>query len=212
MIPGDSIEKYIVQCINCGSPFDATDASWCTCITASRSFVCPSCLTCFCQAPPSFKQEFWSRAPQSLWQSKLAERDIAPPREPLPTPSAVTRPLVIVADDEPAVQRIVTLAVASLGYGCILARDGQEALGLTLQYHPDLLLTDALMPKLDGREVCRRLKADPSTKGTKIVIMTSAYTAVKYKVEAVKAFGVDEYLNKPLDFKTLRAVLQRMIG
>jgi len=78
--------------------------------------------------------------------------------------------------------------------------------------HPDLLLTDALMPKMDGREVCKRLKSDPQTSSIKVIIMTSAYTASRYKTEAMAAYRADGYLNKPVDFKLLNDLLGKLVS
>jgi CheY-like chemotaxis protein len=72
----------------------------------------------------------------------------------------------------------------------------------------DVILTDALMPKMDGRELCRRLKeAHPQLK---VVLMTSLNTASHYRTEAGHVFKIDEYLAKPLRYGELRAALQRV--
>lgn len=204
--------KYQVRCYSCQNPFDGMEANWCSCLSSTRTFACPSCLACFCDAPKSYKDTFWSQAPEQLWRRKMEERGLVPQQIARPDPETITRPLVLIAEDEPAIQRVAVAAVTSLGYSVLLARDGAEAIEMAQIYRPDLLLSDALMPKMDGREVCRQLKADARTRKIKVVVMTSAYTANKYKSEALKEFQVDEYLPKPLAFKTLRALLQRFLG
>ena len=99
-----------------------------------------------------------------------------------------------------------------LGYGAVLARDGLEGIALASRYRPDVVLADAFMPKMDGREMCRRLKASPVTAQLKVVIMTAVYTAARYRSEAFREFHADDYLSKPLELKDLRAVLQRLVG
>jgi len=94
----------------------------------------------------------------------------------------------------------------------VVARNGQEGLDLAKRYRPDLVLSDALMPQMDGREMCRRIKEDPETAGAKTIVMTGLYTAVKYRTEAHKAYKVDDYLTKPLDFALLREMLQKHLG
>jgi CheY-like chemotaxis protein len=74
------------------------------------------------------------------------------------------------------------------------------------------VLTDALMPKLDGREMARQLKQDPETAKIKVVLMTALYKGIKYEHEARKAYRVDDYVTKPLDVEQLRAVLQKHLG
>lgn len=204
--------KYQVRCYSCQNPFDALEADWCSCLSSTRTLACPSCLACFCDAPKSYKDTFWSQAPEALWKRKMDERGLVPQQMARPSPNTLPRPLVLIAEDEPAIQRVAVAAVASLGYSVLLAHNGAEALEMAQLYRPDLLLSDALMPKMDGREVCRQLKADAKTRAIKVVVMTSAFTANKYKSEAVREFQVDEYLPKPLAFKTLRGLLQRFLG
>jgi CheY-like chemotaxis protein len=205
-------ESYDVACANCQSAFDALTAAWCSCLVTERTLLCPSCLTCFCKAPLSYKQRFWSRAPKSLWDAKWHEHNAAFVPKPNPEPNAVTRPLVLVVEDEPDIQRMASRTIEGLSYGMILGRNGLEGLDLARRYQPDLILTDALMPKLDGRQMSGEIKSDPATRHIKIVVMTALYTSVKYQTEAYKNHNVDEYLSKPLDFAQLRSVLQKHLG
>ncbi len=76
------------------------------------------------------------------------------------------------ADDERTILRLATIVLGDLGYTVLTANDGAEALNLARAVRPDLVLTDALMPKMDGREVCKRLKSDPQTSSIKVIIMT----------------------------------------
>ena len=203
---------YVVQCHKCQMPFDALQASFCDCLVGERSLACPSCGACFCKAPLAYKSKLWSAAPKELWDRKLSERReefIAPPNPP---PDAVTRPLVLVVDDEKDIQRVAIRVIEGLGYGVLLAPNGLEALELVKRYKPDLVLTDALMPKLDGREMARRIKDDPETAKIKVVVMTALYTQVKYQTEAYKAYKVDDYLTKPLDAEQLKGVLEKHVG
>ncbi|MGC8763283.1 MAG: response regulator [Acidobacteriota bacterium] len=107
---------------------------------------------------------------------------------------------------------MVASAVEKLGYNVIVAKNGLEGLEMAWARRPDLVITDALMPKLDGREMARRLKEDPKTREIKVAVMTSVYTATKYRVEAMKLFKVDDYLSKPLELAELHALLIRHVG
>jgi CheY-like chemotaxis protein len=129
-----------------------------------------------------------------------------------PDPEDVIRPLILVVDDEKQIQRIAFRDLEGLGYGVILARNGLEGLELAQKYMPDLILSDALMPKMDGREMCKRLKTDPQTSKIKVIIMTSLYTQSKYKTEAFRDFRVDDYQIKPLNLNELRTLLQKHLG
>ena len=203
---------YVVQCHKCRLPFDALQASFCSCLTGERSLACPSCGSCFCKAPLAYKSKFWSAAPKQVWDRKLEERreEFVPP--PNPPPAEARRPLVLVVDDEKDIQRVAIRVIEGLGYGVLLAPNGLEGLELVKRYKPELVLTDALMPKLDGREMGRQIKDDPETAQVKVVVMTALYTQVKYQTEAFKTYKVDDYLTKPLDAEQLRAVLAKHIG
>lgn len=205
-------ETYAVSCHACQATFDALDTPWCSCLVTERTLVCPTCLACFCKAKPQYKQGFWRSAPKSLWERKLTEHRHAGELPPNPPPTEAVRPLVLLVDDERDIQRVAASAILSLGYGLAVARNGQEGLALAREYRPDLVLSDALMPGLDGREMCRRIKEDPENSRVRTVVMTALYTAVKYKTEAIRAFGVDDYLTKPLEFALLRDVLQKHLG
>jgi CheY-like chemotaxis protein len=206
------VETYVVSCHACQAAFDALDTPWCSCLVSERTLVCPACLVCFCKAKPQYKQAFWRGAPKSLWDRKLKEHQQADALPPNPPPAEAPRPLVLLVDDEKDIQRVAASAILGLGYGLVVARNGQEGLVLAKEYRPDLVLSDALMPQLDGREMCRRIKEDPANAHVKTVVMTALYTAVKYRTEAIRAFRVDDYLTKPLDFAQLRDTLQKHLG
>ena len=120
-------------------------------------------------------------------------------------------PKILIADDEPDIRDVLKITLSEENYTILEAGDGEEALKIITTKPLDLVLLDYKMPKMDGREVCRRLKDDPATRDIKVVVMTSAYMAGKYKSEALHTFHADEYLFKPLGFKTLRSVLQRLL-
>jgi CheY-like chemotaxis protein len=202
-------ERYQVDCHNCKAKFDAMEAAWCECLTTEPSFVCPGCSKCFCKAPPLYKQKFWADAPKSVWGRKWGRHRAEFAPKPNPEPADVKRPLVLVVEDEKNIQRTATQVIEELGYGMILAKNGDEGLELARKYMPDLVLSDAMMPKMDGREMCRMIKEDPATSNIRVVIMTSLYTHMKYMLEAHKKFHVDDYLTKPLDLEQLRMMLNK---
>lgn len=202
-------ESYVVACHGCRGSFDAMDTNWCSCLSVERTLVCPRCLTCFCKAPPSYKSGFWSQAPRSLWDRKFEEHRQQDETHENAAPENVARPLVLVVDDEQSIRRVAARVVESLGFGIVLAKNGEEGLEMVSRYKPDLVLSDALMPRMDGREMCRRIKEDRETTATKVIVMTSLYKSVKYRNEAHHLYRVDGYVDKPLDFNELRSMLQK---
>lgn len=205
-------ETYIVACGNCQASFDALKAAWCTCLASERSLTCPACGICSCKGPAAHRQKFWREAPKAMWDRKFEEHAARPGSIVNPPVDQVKRPLVLLLDDEPSIQRVASIAIVGLGYGLVVGQNGEEGLDLARRYKPDLVLTDALMPKMDGREMCRRIKEDPETASANVVVMTSLFTNLKYHHEGHKVYKVDDYLNKPLDFEQLKALLQKYLG
>jgi two-component system, OmpR family, phosphate regulon response regulator PhoB len=203
--------SYFVDCFSCGTSFNALGVRWCLCLATERTLVCSLCGKCFCQAPRAYRQKFWSEAPPALWEAKLKEHHhpAEPPSNPLP--ESVRRPLLLVVDDEAGIRRMAAKAAQHLGYGVIEAADGVEGETLAKRYLPDVILTDALMPRLEGREMCRRLKSDPETRDIKIIVMTSLYKGQRYRSEAMSQYGADGYLAKPLDPELLATTLTALV-
>jgi adenylate cyclase len=118
-------------------------------------------------------------------------------------------PRILIADDSAVNRDILQARLAVHGYEILTAADGQEALHMGRQAQPDLILLDVMMPELDGFEVCRRLKADPSLPFMP-VIMVTAKTDSSDIVAGLEAGG-DEYLTKPVDHAALVARIKSML-
>ena len=209
-------ETFVVPCTACLRMYDAQSAPWCDCIGDEQTLRCPHCSRCFCRAATEYKTEFWRVAPEDLHDQRRKSVD-GKARDRFTTmsgelPTEIARPMVLVVDDSKLIRMTTMRIVRALGYGAIEAADADQALALTLLYRPEVVLSDALMPKVDGREMCRTIKTSPSTRDTKVIIMTGLYKAAHYKYEAFHAFGVDEYLLKPIEPAELGKLLERLAG
>ncbi len=107
---------------------------------------------------------------------------------------------VLIADDDPDLVALVALRLAKSGYHVITATDGEEALRMARELLPDLVVLDVMMPKLDGLEVCRRLRA----KSTVPIIMLTAKTEEIDKVLGLE-LGADDYITKPFSLREFRS-------
>jgi DNA-binding response OmpR family regulator len=121
-----------------------------------------------------------------------------------------TRPVVLVAEDDEDILALVVFDLEDEGYEVLTARDGQEAVAVALERHPDLILLDVAMPGLDGYEVTRRLRADESTRGTPVVLLT-ARAQVKDVIAGFEA-GANDYVTKPFRPDELRTRLHAALG
>lgn len=79
---------------------------------------------------------------------------------------------ILVIDDDASVRKVATLRLEREGYRVLAAAGGEEGVSLAKAEHPDVVLLDILMPRMDGREVLRRLKADPATHTIPIILLT----------------------------------------
>jgi DNA-binding response OmpR family regulator len=120
------------------------------------------------------------------------------------------QPVVLAADDDEDVLGLVTFRLERSGYTVLQARDGEEALALALAERPDLAVLDIMMPKLDGFEVTRRLRAEEATKTMPIILLTAR--AQDADVQHGFDAGADDYLRKPFSPQELRARVQAILG
>jgi DNA-binding response OmpR family regulator len=104
---------------------------------------------------------------------------------------------VLVVDDEPAIRLLAQRALEHRGFAVDTAADGLEALEKARAGRPDLVLLDAMLPKLHGFEVARRLRADPATRALPIVIMTAVYRGWRFAQDARESYGAQDYIEKP---------------
>ncbi len=122
-----------------------------------------------------------------------------------------TRPAgkVLVVDDVAANVDLLNVLLTREGYTVFTASDGEEALDIVASRHPDLVLMDVMMPKLSGYEVCERLKQNPATRLTPVVLITALHER-EHKIRGINA-GADDFLTKPVDAHELRARARSLV-
>ena len=115
---------------------------------------------------------------------------------------------ILIADDDAELRELIGFALRQAGYLVIMAADGGEALQQFDAEQPDLLILDVNMPRLDGLEVCRRIRAETTTP----IMMLTVRSSEEDQVHALD-LGADDYLTKPFSPRTLlarvRALLRR---
>lgn len=114
-----------------------------------------------------------------------------------------TQPCVLVVDDMPQSLHFVTAALEEAGMTVLIARDGFAALDLLKKVVPNIIIMDGLMPGLNGFEVTRRLRADPTFTHVPVIFMTGL-TETEHVIQGLQSGGVD-YIRKPVDVNELVA-------
>lgn len=129
----------------------------------------------------------------------------------LPQPSATSkegqRALILVVERNPAVQRLEKFFLEQAGYTVEFASDGVTALALARELQPHILVTEILVPKLDGLNLCRILKSDPLTRD--IVVLVFSHLHAEDRAREVEA---DAFLIKPLNDQLLVETVERLIA
>ena len=119
------------------------------------------------------------------------------------SPIQQRRSRVLVADDTESVRSLFRKLLLADGHDVVSAADGAAALDAVQEHMPDVILLDVSMPRMDGLEVCRRLKSDPATRLTPVVLVTGQ-ADLSDRIRGIEA-GADEFLSKPVHPHELRA-------
>jgi len=112
---------------------------------------------------------------------------------------------ILIVDDNPANLKLARVLLTGEGFEARTALNAEEALVLLREFRPKLILMDIQLPGMDGLELTRRLKSDPSTRD--IVILALTAYAMKGDEERAREAGCDGYVTKPIDTRALPGVL-----
>lgn len=113
-------------------------------------------------------------------------------------PTAPRKLRILITEDDPAVLDLYARYAAKRGHQVLLARDGAEALVIAASELPDIILLDVGMPKLDGRDVLRQLKANAHTKAIPVLVVTASGGEQSLRT-LLSELGAEDVLEKPVD-------------
>ncbi len=123
----------------------------------------------------------------------------------------MTLKTVMLVEDDPDIQVVARMSLKVCGIpNVVVVNNGEECLAKVGEIHPDLILLDVMMPKLDGYETCRRLKADPATKEIPVIFLTAK--AQQFEVKRGLELGAVGYLVKPFDPTTLHSEILNVLA
>ena len=118
---------------------------------------------------------------------------------------------IIAVDDEPDIRVLVCCCLESNGdFEVLEAKNGEEAITLAISHRPALIVMDVRMPRMDGIEACRRLKADPATADITIVILSAK--GQESDIHAGNEAGADDYFTKPFSPLALINKVEQVMG
>ena len=117
---------------------------------------------------------------------------------------------IVVVDDNVKFGELIQTFLEQHGYEVLLARDGVAGYQLVHDNRPDLVITDLLLPRMHGFELCKKIKEDPELKHTPLILMTAVYKKTSYKMEG-KGYGADEFLMKPFELRDLAVSVGRLL-
>ncbi|MCX7716808.1 MAG: response regulator [Candidatus Sumerlaeaceae bacterium] len=125
----------------------------------------------------------------------------------------LNRRLAVVVDDEPDVCQIVQATLEGAGFGVRTAHDGVAGLETVRSTHPQVIVLDIKMPRMNGYEMLAALRADPRTKDIPVVVMTSLTDpSEKTDEQWRESLGVAGFLSKPFDPADLLAAVRQAVG
>jgi CheY-like chemotaxis protein len=121
-------------------------------------------------------------------------------------PDATNKPVILLVEDTKEVIMMLQDYLELAGYKIVTAQDGVDAIVQAKLIHPDLILMDVQMPRMDGLEATRRLRSEPDFRYTPIIALTAL--AMPNDRERCLAAGMDEYISKPINLKALVKIIQ----
>ena len=104
---------------------------------------------------------------------------------------------VLLVDDDPVILKLLQVNFEMEGYTVLMANDGVEGVEMARALRPDIVLCDIMMPRMDGLEVTRTLKADEATRSIPIILLSARAQA--FDIQEGRSMGADDYVTKPFD-------------
>jgi DNA-binding response OmpR family regulator len=118
---------------------------------------------------------------------------------------------ILIVDDDRVTVTMLEMILSRQKYQVISAQDGSQGFELTKEQRPDAVISDMLLPKTHGLELCKMIKQDPELNQTKVILMTAVYKGTTFKFQA-KECGADFFIEKPINTNELLSVLDDMFA
>jgi CheY-like chemotaxis protein len=130
----------------------------------------------------------------------------------VPVPKDEKKVRILFVHHDPALRTLWRDNLAKNGFEVQTAVDGLEGLRIAMAQKPDVVIADASMPKMDGRELCQLIKSNAETASVKVILMTGIYTTEAPMDTAAREFEADEMLRKPVKFEAMKNALTSLLA
>lgn len=117
---------------------------------------------------------------------------------------------ILIIDDDRVTLTMLEMILSRHGYQVLSAKDGAEGLELAAKEKPGAVISDMLIPKIHGLELCTKIKQNPQLKDIKVILMTAVYKGTSFQFEA-KNSGADHFIEKPIDTNELLDKLDKLL-
>lgn len=122
----------------------------------------------------------------------------------------MTKKKILIVEDEESLLKLESILLTSRGYEVVGAADGAAALEKAVSTRPDLIILDIMLPKIDGFEVCRRIKQDPETAHIPVMMLTAKKS--EQDCDRGKAAGASAYVTKPFKSARIIEIIQGLLS
>ena len=116
---------------------------------------------------------------------------------------------LLIADDDRVIHLTFTKPLIKNGFEVLSAFDGQEAMDMAIEHKPDIILLDLTMPKMDGRDICKKLKNSPETRHIKIIMLSGKNEHLDRLLGL--ELGADDYISKPCSIFHLERAINQLV-
>jgi DNA-binding response OmpR family regulator len=118
---------------------------------------------------------------------------------------------ILVVDDDRVTLLLLASRLIKEGYRVLTAADGEEAWAAAERERPALVISDMLLPKMDGISLCLKIKGHPALAATRVILATAVFKQATFRAEA-RMSGADEFVEKPFDMDTLLSRVRALVG
>jgi len=117
---------------------------------------------------------------------------------------------IAIVDDDRVTLAVIEKALILDGFWVYSAQDGEEGIALVKRENPDILISDMLMPKIHGLDLCKKVKESPELKHTRVILMSAVYKKITYR-DIISESGADDFIEKPVDLNDLKDRIKKLL-